>query len=302
MTIVAIDDGFARTMREVYGEPGGEWIARLPGIVAECEARFSLRVDPPFAPLSYNYVAPATLADGTPAVLKVGYPAPELFSNIAALKVFDGRASVRLLASDRDLGAVVLERVYPGDTLATLSDDAEATSAAAAVMRRLWRPAPAVHSFPTVAGWGRGFDRVDREFATKPSPFPTRLVAEASETFRSLAASMAEPVLLHGDLHHDNILAATREPWLSIDPKGLIGEPAYEVGALLRNPRSLLSQHDPGAILANRISRLSDDLGFDRQRVRGWGFAQAVLSAWWSYEDHGHGWEFAIACAELLSR
>ena len=114
---------------------------------------------------------------------------------------------------------------------------------------------------------------------------------------------MAEPVLLHGDLHHDNILAAYRQPWLALDPKGLAGEPACEVWALLSNPaRQFLAEPQPGRILARRVHQLADELGFDRKRIRGWGLAQGVLSAWWSLEDHGHGWEWAISCAEALAQ
>jgi streptomycin 6-kinase len=106
-------------------------------------------------------------------------------------------------------------------------------------------------------------------------------------------------VLLHGDLHHFNILAAERQPWLAIDPKGVVGEPAYEIGALLRNPTDEVV-FDP-QVQARRIDLLTAELGLDRQRVIGWGIAQAVLSGWWSYEDHGHGWEPMMALAELLS-
>jgi len=114
---------------------------------------------------------------------------------------------------------------------------------------------------------------------------------------------MREPVLLHGDLHHDNILAAERQPWLAIDPKGLVGEPEYEVGALLRNPMpGLLAIPHPERVLARRLDILAESLGFDRDRLRAWGLAQAVLAAWWSIEDHGQGWETWIACAALLDR
>jgi streptomycin 6-kinase len=113
---------------------------------------------------------------------------------------------------------------------------------------------------------------------------------------------MAEPMLLHDDLHRDNILAAQRESWLAIDPKGLIGEPAYETGALLRNPLpQLLELPQPGRILAWRVNQLAEELDFDRARVRGWGLAQAVLSAWWSVEEFGDVSDTAIACAEVLT-
>ena len=110
---------------------------------------------------------------------------------------------------------------------------------------------------------------------------------------------MGEPVVLHGDLHHYNILSAVREPWLAIDPKGVVGEAEYEVGALLRN--HLLSTVRPERLLARRVDQLTDELGFERQRIVGWGLAQAVLSAWWSFEDTGQVWDEAIACAEVLA-
>lgn len=133
-------------------------------------------------------------------------------------------------------------------------------------------------------------------------PFPGVLVKTAETLFAELSGSMAEAVLLHGDLHYANILAAERRPWLALDPKGVVGEPAYEVGALLRNPRpQLLDESDPGRILDRRLDQLAEELGFDRARLLGWSLAQAVLSGWWSFEDHGHGWEFAIRCAELLA-
>src|SRR5438128_12681264 len=95
------------------------------------------------------------------------------------------------------------------------------------------------------------------------------LLEEAETLYAELSASMAEPVLLHGDLHHDNILSATRQPWLAIDPKGLIGEPAYEVGAWLRNPLpQLLHMPQPGRILARRVDQFAEELGLERTRVR----------------------------------
>jgi streptomycin 6-kinase len=128
------------------------------------------------------------------------------------------------------------------------------------------------------------------------------LLEEAEILFAELSISMAEPVLLHGDLHHDNILAAERQPWLAIDPKGLVGEPAYEVGAWLRNPLpQLLHRPQPGRVLARRIDQFVEELGLDRTRVRDWGMAQAVLSVWWSIEDTGQVWDDALACAELLA-
>ncbi|MGO8947281.1 MAG: aminoglycoside phosphotransferase family protein, partial [Ktedonobacterales bacterium] len=103
-------------------------------------------------------------------------------------------------------------------------------------------------------------------------------------------------------LNFGNVLSAQRESWLAIDPKGIIGEPAYDTGIFLRDPVTrILNTPQPERFLARRIDQLAEELGFDRERIRDWGFAQAVLSACWFLEDNGVGWEGALRCAELLA-
>ncbi|HEX8116430.1 MAG TPA: aminoglycoside phosphotransferase family protein, partial [Pyrinomonadaceae bacterium] len=133
-------------------------------------------------------------------------------------------------------------------------------------------------------------------------PFPPRLFEEAESLFAELLKTSAPPVLLHGDLHQGNILAAARDPWLAIDPNGLVAEPAYEVGALLRNPLPQLLRHpDPVRLTERRIAQLSDELNLEPARVRGWGLAQAVLSEWWTVEDGEELGEHSLAAAEILA-
>lgn len=299
---MTVPRGFARTIRELHGETGDEWLQCLPALLADCALRWSLTILPPFEPLTYNYVAPAIRRDGTDVVLKVGVPNPELLTEIEALRQFDGHGMVQLLDADPELGILLLERLKPGAPLSELGDDQQATSIAAQVMRQLWRPAPPQHPFPTVAKWATGLERLRRRFGGGTGPLPSGWVEAAEYLFGELIGSMAEPVLLHGDLHHENILSAERQPWLALDPKGVVGEPAYEVGALLRNPiPGLLKQPHPERTLARRVDQLAEELGLDRARLVDWGLAQAVLSAWWGIEDHGHGWEWGIACAEVLA-
>ncbi|MBM4429593.1 MAG: hypothetical protein FJ026_04490 [Chloroflexi bacterium] len=297
----SLPDPLVRTIHELHGEAGVEWLRRLPALLAACAERWGLTLQAPFANLTYNYVTTARCADGTEAVLKAGVPNPELRTEIEALRLCAGRGTVRLLEADAHLGLLLLERLRPGTPLLRLTDDQEATTVAARVMRQLWRPAPDPHPFPTVARWALGFQRLRRQFGGGTGPFPPRLVERAEGLYAELSASSAEPVLLHGDLHHANILRAERQPWLAVDPKGLVGEPAYEVGALLRNPYPhILHQPDVRRILTRRAAQLAEELGFDRTRVLRWAFAQAVLSAWWNYEDLGHRWEWPLACAEVL--
>ncbi len=293
----AVPESFAQTIAEVFGDRGRDWLTRLPSLLAHCEQRWSLTLYPPFE-LSYNYVAPATRADGTEVVLKAGVPNPELMTEIEALRLYDGRGIAQLLDADPEQGILLLERLMPGTPLSTLDDDEQATAIAAGVMRQLWRPVPEGHSFPTVAKWANGLKRLRDHYGGATGPFPAPLVEQAERLFDELLGSMGEPVLLHGDLHHFNIVMAQRQPWLALDPKGIVGEREYEVGALLRNPDERFFTRQ---IQARRIDQLADELGFDRQRLLGWGMAQAVLSAWWGVEDHGSVWEEALHCAEVLA-
>jgi streptomycin 6-kinase len=292
---------FPQTIRDLFGDEGRDWLARLPATLDACARRWSLTLGPPFEPLSYHYVAPAVRADGTEVVLKLGVPNPLQASEMAALRHFAGRGAVRLLAADANGGAMLLERLRPGTTLVGV-DDVAATAIAAEVMAQLWRPPPEEQAFPTVADWGRGFAHLRARFEGGTGPLPAALVARAEALFAELLATSAAPVLLHGDLHHANILAAGSERWLAIDPQGVIGEPAYEVGALLRNPTpQVATWPDLGRISGRRADQLAERLGFERERLLGWGLAEAILSAWWSIEDHGRGWEPAVAVAEALA-
>ena len=102
-------------------------------------------------------------------------------------------------------------------------------------------------------------------------------------------------------LHHWNILSSEREPWLAIDPKGVIGEPEYETGAWIRNPfPNIFEISNPDRMIARRIDQFSSELGYDRERIYGWGFSQAVLAACWSYEEQGEDWESWLAVAGLI--
>jgi len=281
---------------------GTEWLRRLPALIADCEGRWRVKAGPPFPNLSVNWVAPANRADGTAAVLKLSFPEDEEFKTEAeALRLFDGRGAARLFRLDLGRGAMLLERLEPGVPLDAVQDDEEAMSAAADVLRRLWRPPPADHEFSSVSDWARGLARLRRHFGGGTGPLPARMVEEAEALFAELLLSQAEPNLLHGDLHHGNVLAANRRPWLAIDPKGVVGEPAFDTGALLYNTSELLDAPRPAKVLERRIDQLAEELNLDGARVRGWGLSRAVLAAYWSWEDGGEVWEEALAFAELLS-
>jgi streptomycin 6-kinase len=295
-----IPPDFTAHMIELYGESGGVWLARLPAILADCAARWQLTLQRPF-PLSYNYVTAATRADGEPVVLKVGYPNPELLAEIAALRHYNGRGVCRLLAADEAQGALLLERVLPGVTLDTVPDDEAATAVAAQVMQQLWQPAPTHYPFPDLAQWTAALLRLRPHFGGGTGPFPARLVDTAVALRAELLADDVTAVLLHGDFHHYNVLTAQRQPWLVIDPKGVIGDPAYEPASLLYNPiQTFPYRPDMPRLLRRRLDILAEILSIDRARLLRWGIVQNVLSVWWSVADNESGWEPVLRIGEAL--
>jgi streptomycin 6-kinase len=219
---------------------------------------------------------------GEPVVLKVVRREGDEWRSGEVVEAFGGRGMVRAYAHVP--GAVLLERLDPGTHLAEMAlagDDDEATAILADVIGRMSNPASDLYPFTSIEDWGRGFDAY---LATGDRQLPRALVEEAREVFAALSGSQRGVRLLHGDLQHYNVLFDRRRGWVAIDPKGVLGEPEYEIGAALRNPDR------PGlyavrATVERRVRRYADPLGLDPARILAWGFAQAVLSVVWSVED-----------------
>lgn len=276
---------FARNVAEVWGDDGTRWLAELPAVLDAVAADWGLTVGPAYE-LSYHYVTAVTCGDGTPAVLKLGVPTGDsLRTEAPALAAFGGRGAVRLFRADLDRGALLLEHADPGWRARDLvpARDAEATTAAAGVMRRLHVAPPPGCAIPDLLTQATAFDDYLAAYRTG-GPLPEDLVARAGALMRELCASATDRVVLHGDLHHDNILRATREPWLAIDPHGIVGDPGYEIGSLLFNPAPEDRDEALTALVPSRVEQLADELAMPLDRVVGWGFVKAVMSDVWSTE------------------
>lgn len=198
------------------------------------------------------------------------------------LAAFNGSGAVRVLRHAE--GISLLERATPGHLLVELSlagRDGEATDILADVIRRMSSGATECAA-PTAAERGQSFATYAVSGDTR---VPKPLVADAVTTFTRLCDSQTNTRLLHGDLQHYNVLRDEERGWLAIDPKGVVAEVEYEIGAMLRNPSEQASVFLDPTIIERRVSRLASALELDRRRILEWGFAQAVLSAIWEIED-----------------
>jgi streptomycin 6-kinase len=285
------------------GEEGKQWLANIPSTIKKYEDKWHLKVLPPFR-LTYNYVAPAIKSDGTKVVLKIGFHGDQEFqTEIEALKIFNGDNIEKLIDVDKDNYVMLIENVLPGVPLSTLEDDDQATKILASVMQKLRKPLPQKHNFTTIAQWKRAIPQYLEKYKNKSGPLPYHLVQRAAELFEHLIATSQTPVLLHGDLHQDNVLSSDRSAWLAIDPKGIAAEPAYETAAMIRNPYEKMRHIDNlEPILTRRINILSEELQLDATRIHQWCLAQTVLSAVWSAETPEKKWTHAIRVAEILNK
>jgi streptomycin 6-kinase len=226
------------------------------------------------------------LAFGTrgcqPVVLKVVKREGDEWHSGEVVEAFRGNGVVRVYEYVE--GALLLERATPGHSLVSMAiagRDEEATAILANVIQQMsGHRAP--KRCPTVQDWATAFDRY---VATGDAQIPRDLVDDGHRCYAQLAASQRETSLLHGDLHHYNVLSDTRRGWLAIDPKGAIGEVEYEIGAVLRNPIEKPDVFTRSKTVESRLHRFARQLNLDMERALRWAFAQAVLSAIWGVED-----------------
>jgi len=201
------------------------------------------------------------------------------------LKAFAGDGAVRVYESET--GAVLLERLEPGEGLVSLvkrGEDEEATKILAQVIGKLAHHQPPA-ACPTVADWGRGFDRY---LASGDRQLPLELVHAARDWYQHLSSTQGPSMLLHGDLQHYNVLFDNKRGWVAIDPKGVVGELEYEIGALLRNPVEQPELFANAATINRRLEILTTLLPLNYSRALRWSYAQSILSAIWDIED-GYG-------------
>ncbi|MFN0095188.1 MAG: aminoglycoside phosphotransferase family protein [Dehalococcoidia bacterium] len=228
--MIVVPEAFAASTIAREGDTGRAWVAALPGVVESLCKRWKLAVEG--APMhGYVGVVVPVRRGAEPFALKVSYPDDDSAGGAPALAAWDGDGAVRLVEADHETWAMLLERLDHTRTLAT-APAREAISVAARLMRRLAIPAV-----------GTGFQTMDDRLAAIRRLIPERW-AEFGEPFprpvleRAIEATtipVRASLLVDWDLHYDNVLAGTREPWLVVDPKVVVGDPEFGLAQLFYN-------------------------------------------------------------------
>lgn len=292
-----LPERFTKNTLDACGEAGKKWLDDLPQTVQTLSENWLLTVEKPFPNLSYNFVAPCICKNKSEAVLKIALPLnnPEIFNEAEFLRMAGGKGTVKLLEIDKNRRAILLEKLTPGKHLKEVfsREEAKTVEIAISVIRRILKKPPENSAFRQLEEWFNNF------FEKAPKTvFPLEFLSKTSEFFEEL--NVAPKFLIHGDLHHENILSATREPFLAIDPKGIIGKVGYEIAVFLNNHLWWLAK-EPNLRekLDNAVGKFSEAFEITPRDLRKWAFAQMILSAWWTFEENGADWQNELAFAAI---
>ncbi|MGV9302072.1 aminoglycoside phosphotransferase family protein [Nonomuraea sp. NPDC003727] len=307
--MIGIPEAFARSTVEREGEAGAAWLAELPSIVDRLLERWGCVPDGQVLHGGVGVVVPVRRRDELTAVLKVSFPHPGNVHEPDAFAAWGGRGAVLLHERDDERFAMLLERVRTS-TLAEVDDGDEVVTVAGRLSRRLAVPAPP--GLPRLREQADAWEeQLGKDAEELTHTLSRRVVDTAVATVRELGRVQPD-VLIHGDLHAGNILRADREPWLAVDPKGYVGDPAYDGGTLLKSRAlTFLDADDVRKAVDRTLDVFAEAAELDRERVRRWAQFHAVQAAFWGRRHgfriaRGGSWldrltEFADRMAELLT-
>jgi streptomycin 6-kinase len=254
---------------------GRDWLRELPVRVNACCKKWSLQRQEPYPESYVSIVFPAKRADGSSAVLKIQFPHGESEHEAEALRVWNGKGAVQLFDFDPEKHALLLEQCAPGTHLSKIGVDT-ALEVLTELLPRLW--VRAGKPFRLLADEATTWMReLPGKWERAGRPFERALLDAALEAIGHLHDTQGEQVLVHQDLHGDNVLRAQREPWLVIDPKPLLGEKELSLAPIIRGYEFGHSRPE----VIHRLDWLTSELRLDRERTRLWTLAQTLA---WAFE------------------
>lgn len=272
---------FKENIIRIYGNSGGQWFDNLPKTIEHLSIKWNLSNLKVHQNLSYNYILDG-LQNKQPIILKIGYDKLNISNEFDALSVFQNHGVIKMYDTDLENGALLLERAVPGKTLKSLFpvSDNKAMEIACTLIDNLHRAKiPSENNFPTLENW---LQIIDKDW-----DLPKEHLLRARELKEYLLKSTQQIVMLHGDLHYDNILSCENH-WKVIDPKGVIGDATYDkTGCLLREPlKELLQTKDVVSLLSTRINLVSKHFNLEIERIIDWTYVQTVMAICWCFEDN----------------
>lgn len=288
-------DTFKNKISGAFGEEGKQWLETIEARVQTCVEKWNIKIEEPVTNLSYNYVLKVVDSLGNPMILKLGVPGFDFNNEIRALQTYDGNGCAGLIEAESELGAILQKQLVPG-TMLYKEEEISSIQHYIQVWKAIRRPLPVGVKFPSIEDWSAGLKRYQDSFPNKDGPIPDTDIQLAKDYFVYISETSEGPELLHGDLHHENILYSEDLGWTAIDPKGVSGDPYFDITSFLIN--HLHEKKNPKAILRQRIDLISKELDLDKERFLKASIAMSTLYAAWGIEDDDAEWENTYKCAQ----
>jgi len=296
--LMLLNRDFISNIGDVYGETGVSWLKELPASLAHLSSKWNFRFLRPFPRLSYSFVGLVEIpSNAKTAVIKMTPDIERVVIETRWLSCFP-QSVPEIYEQDEKHSAFLMEHLEPGMTLKSIveqGDDDAATRILCQTIRGLQSQQHPEFQF-------RHLSELAKDLLHLKGRFDPGLLSQAESWFRELTSDRTQDVVLHGDLHHDNILSSSTG-WKIIDPHGYAGDPAAEVGVLIRNPFDSFPKDRPlSKVIERRLRILKEELPFDAQKIKAWAFCMTVLSAAWTVEGHGRVTELEAQVASAIDQ
>lgn len=296
---------FEKNIESIYQDKGRNWLADLPVLIEGLKLSWNLSDIIPVENMTYNYVAKAKQDNTRCVVLKISCDAKLLTDEIKMLQHFENNGAIKVIAYNPERSAALLQQAIPGTSLKLLypQNVDKVMEIYVDVVRKLHRqvatenkhPYTSQYTYRNVKEWLAALDNI-----TSPL-LPAELMSKAIQLKRELLNTTSEEKILHGDLHHDNIIQ-DRHAWRVIDPKGIVGELGFEIAAFDFIHQSELENNlDIPSLFKNRIEKFSHKSGLEATRLAQWVYVRLMMSAAWFVEDQGDPEQAIVLARQLLA-
>jgi streptomycin 6-kinase len=290
-------EALTQNITNIFGKEGEKWLSNLPVILKTLTRHWRLSNVTPVNNMTFNYVAAAITDTEQPVILKISFDEKSIAEEKQALIYFNGNGSIKLIDANEKYHALLLQQAVPGATLKSFYPDQmdfvmdRYIDTIKKLHDKRW---PNQHHYRHINDWLKAIDKL-----IPNHPCTSHLLEKAISLKNALLATRTTEVFLHGDLHHDNILK-NDDQWLAIDPKGIIGEPEFEIAAFdFMYITELANKTDVRVIFESRVNLLAQKANLNAQRIKDWVFVRLILMAAWQIEDNGDP-TCAIKLAEQL--
>lgn len=285
---------FISNIQDIYGGKGTSWLNDLPAYLERLCKKRGLRFLKVMSELTYNFVCIIEIiTTNEQAVLKMAPTLQNIGTEAKWLQCFN-KGVPKIYWVDEKYNAFLMEYLFPGKSLKSVKDDEKATRIICQTIRDLQTTQknflPCKH-----------ISELSKNFSILQGHIDNKLLSQTISWFNELISDQTQEVLLHGDLHHNNILSCS-EGWKVIDPHGYIGDPAFEVGAMIYNPiNNFPADHSLSQVIEERLKILAEELPFDAQRIKACTFCMTMLSLAWTVEDHAYVPELQLSIAKVIA-